>query len=100
LVLLADMPEICTTDLEILLAAFQRDPDHILRATAADGAPGHPVVFPNWARAELLALEGDIGAKPVLKAHADAVRHVALPANHATTDLDSPEDWAAWRKTQ
>lgn len=100
LVLLADMPEICTSDLDILLAAFQRDPNHILRATTAEGVPGHPVLFPNWARAELLTLEGDIGAKPVLKAHADAVRLVALPANHATTDLDSPEDWAAWRKTQ
>lgn len=100
LVLLADMPEICTADLEILLAAFQRAPDYIHRATAADGTPGHPVVFPSWARAELLALGGDIGAKPVLKAHADAIRLVALPASHAITDLDSPEDWAAWRNAQ
>jgi len=27
-----------------------------------------------------------------------AIKHIALPGSHATTDLDTPEDWMAWRR--
>lgn len=97
LMLLADLPEITTQDLRLMKEAQRHAPDAILRATAADGTPGHPVVFPPWTVPLLLGLTGDQGARAVLQAHAEAVRPVALPDCHATTDLDTPEDWAAWR---
>ncbi|RUS59288.1 nucleotidyltransferase family protein [Pseudorhodobacter sp. E13] len=97
LLLLADMPEIDAADLTRMIAAHQAQPQHILRGACADGRPGHPVLFPAWARAELAGLHGDSGAKPLLQAHAGRVSHVPLPDTHALTDLDTPEDWAAWR---
>lgn len=97
MVLLADLPEMGTADLSTMARARDAYPDAILRGTAADGTPGHPVIFPSWARADLAALTGDDGARPVLKAQAARVVAVPLPAAHATTDLDTPEDWAAWR---
>lgn len=97
LVLLADLPEITATDLQTCLEAWQRAPDRILRATAADGTPGHPVGFPPDLRAALLALCGDQGAREVLARHKGRILAVALPGSHATTDLDTPEDWALWR---
>jgi CTP:molybdopterin cytidylyltransferase MocA len=100
LVLLADMPEIDADDLKAMLWAYDQAPGHIHRGTAADGRPGHPVLFPAWARAELLALTGDAGAKPVLEAHRPNIRLVPLPGTHAITDLDTPEDWAHWRAAQ
>lgn len=100
MVLLADMPDIDDRDLQTMIAAHHRAPTAIHRACNADGTAGHPVIFPAWARAELLALRGDIGAKPVLQTHANAVQKVALPNAHATTDLDTPEDWAVWRAGQ
>lgn len=99
LLLLADLPEITLADLRLVLAARAPHPDRILRGTAADGTPGHPVLFPPDLRADLLALHGDAGARSVLVRHAARVLPVALPDRHAVTDLDTPEDWAAWRAT-
>ena len=44
---------------------------------------------------EMAALRGDTGARALMQSH--PVRHVALPGRRAVTDLDTPEDWAAWR---
>jgi CTP:molybdopterin cytidylyltransferase MocA len=100
LVLLADLPEITTDDLSLLLARHAAVPDLILRGTAADGTPGHPVLFPEWALPGLAALTGDSGARDLLRQHRDRTEFIALPARHAVTDLDTPEDWAAWRGAQ
>lgn len=100
MILLADMPEIDTADLAALAAAYRLAPSAIHRACTADGRPGHPVVFPPWARAELERLGGDSGAKSVLQAHAARIRLLPLPGTHALTDLDTPEDWASWRSAK
>ncbi|MCB6176983.1 nucleotidyltransferase family protein [Rhodobacter sp. Har01] len=97
LLLLGDMPEITAADLSLVLDAHAAAPDRIHRGAGADGTPGHPVLFPAWARAELADLAGDQGAKAVLARHAAQVMLVPLPGDHATTDLDTPEDWARWR---
>ena len=97
MLLLADMPDITTEDLRQMLAAWRVTPDLILRATDAEGNPGHPVCFPGWLRAELMDLRGDDGARTVLRRHAGRMRHFALPERHATTDLDTPDEWQAWR---
>jgi CTP:molybdopterin cytidylyltransferase MocA len=95
---LADLPEIDANDLAAMVAAHKARPGAIIRATSAAGAHGHPVVFPAWLRAELLALEGDEGARRVLQRHAGQTQFLPLPDDHATTDLDTPEDWADWRR--
>lgn len=97
LVLLADLPEITTDDLSRLLVRHAAIPDLILHGTAADGTPGHPVLFPIWALPGLAVLTGDSGARDLLRQHRDKTEFIALPARHAVTDLDTPEDWAAWR---
>ena len=97
LLLLADLPEITAEDLALMARHQTAAPDLILRATDQSGLPGHPVVFPPWARQELAQITGDEGARQILRRHADRVQPVALPEAHATTDLDTPEDWAAWR---
>lgn len=98
MILLADLPEIETADLTRLVAAFEGAPDHpILRATAEDGTAGHPVIFPRDLFAELAALSGDTGPRPVIAAHPARLRRIALPGARATTDLDTPEDWRDWR---
>lgn len=91
----ADMPDLTTEDLARLLAAFGRAPDAVHRATAADGRPGHPVIFPRRLFPALARLAGDTGGRALLRD--EAVRATALPGEHALTDLDTPEDWAAWR---
>ena len=97
MLLLADLPELTTADLSLMAQSYASTPGQILRATNATGQPGHPVIFPPWARADLMQLSGDDGARQVLQAHASRLRLIALPGQHATTDLDTPEDWASWR---
>lgn len=99
MVLPADMPEIDTADLLAVLAAHAAAPDAILRGASGETA-GHPVLFPADLRADLAQLAGDEGARSVLARHRDRVQRVPLPGRHALTDLDTPEDWAAWRATR
>jgi molybdenum cofactor cytidylyltransferase len=100
MVLPADMPEIAEDDLRSLIAAFEQDPKAIWRGASAEGEAGHPVIFPADLTPALQDLRGDAGARALLKAHAGRVRLCPLPARHALTDLDTPEDWAAWRAAQ
>jgi len=98
IVLPGDMPEIETSDLSRLIETFRADPARpLLRGAGEDGTPGHPVLFPARVLTEFARLTGDQGAASILKAHADELGLVPLPGRRALTDLDSPEDWAAWR---
>lgn len=95
-ILLADMPEITAADIATLVAAFEAaGGDSVVRAASEDGRPGQPVIFPARLRAELLALSGDAGGRDILRR--EDVVLVRLPGRHAVTDLDTPEDFAAWR---
>lgn len=100
LLLLADLPEITSADLATMIAARAKYPGRILRATSASGQPGHPVIFPAQLRPELMSLRGDEGARRILQPHAATIVPIALPAEHAVTDLDTAEDWDRWRKKQ
>ncbi|MCV6824346.1 MULTISPECIES: NTP transferase domain-containing protein [Halocynthiibacter] len=99
LIALPDMPDITGEDMALMLNAFTAFPDQpILRAATEDGRPGHPVLLPNWCFKVLSKLEGDTGAKSILKAQANRVALLPLCDERAIRDLDTPENWAAWRK--
>jgi molybdenum cofactor cytidylyltransferase len=97
-ILLADMPEVGPAQVDRLIAAY--DPEEgreICRAVAADGTPGHPVLFGRRFFETLAGLTGDRGAREVLREAAEFVTDVPTPGRAAVVDLDTPEDWAAWR---
>ncbi|MGB5558360.1 MAG: nucleotidyltransferase family protein [Paracoccaceae bacterium] len=96
LLVLGDMPEVTTTDMAALAQEFANSGgDTVVRAATATGVPGHPVVFPTRLFGVLAGLTGDRGARDVLAT--EQVQLVRLPGQHATLDLDTPEDWAQWR---
>lgn len=97
MILPADMPGPTTDDLRLMLDLFARDPSRILRGATADGREGHPALFPADLFPQLLDLTGDEGGRSVLKANRARLRQVPLPDDHAVLDLDTPEDWAAFR---
>jgi molybdenum cofactor cytidylyltransferase len=97
-ILLADMPEVGSREIDGLIAAF--DPGEgreIVRALSADGIPGHPVLFGRRFFESLAGLVGDHGARDLLAAAPEYVVDVPTRGRAAVTDLDTPEDWAAWR---
>ncbi|MEO5614623.1 MAG: nucleotidyltransferase family protein [Cypionkella sp.] len=97
MILPGDMPELDAADLAVIIGAFDQRPDAILRGASVDGRPGHPVIFPTDLLGALQDLRGDEGARSVLIRHQARVQLIALPDQHALTDLDTPEAWAAWR---
>lgn len=99
LVALADMPDIDTDDYLCIIKAFLRDTDaNIHRAASADGTAGNPVLLPRWALTDPGVFTGDAGARHLLRQYAERVRLVPLPDTHATTDLDTRQDWVKWHK--
>ena len=98
-ILLADMPEISRAQIDPVIAAF--DPGkgrEICRAAGADGTPGHPVLFGRRFFETLAAMTGDRGAREVVREAGEFVVDVPTPGRGAVVDLDTPQDWAAWRE--
>ncbi|SHE91685.1 CTP:molybdopterin cytidylyltransferase MocA [Ruegeria intermedia] len=98
MILLADLPDLTADDLAKVLRSVSENPGCLIwRGSASDGTPGHPVVFASCLFPQLRTLTGDSGAQSVVRAHRDKVHIEPLPGTHATRDLDTPRDWAAWR---
>lgn len=98
MIALPDLPELETHDLAQVLSAVDLASDGLIwRGATEDGRPGHPVVFKADLFDALAALEGDQGGAPVAKAHRAETVLVPLSGMRALRDLDTPEDWAAWR---
>ena len=101
LMMLADLVEIEANDMRKVIAA--RATDHgpwAWRGATEDNKPGHPILFEQSIYADLLNMRGDTGASEILAQHADKVKLVPLPGQRARLDLDTPEDWDAWRASQ
>ena len=96
MVLPGDMPDLTTADLNRLITAFALNPGTCHRGASA-GEPGHPVILPACLLPAVAQLSGDTGARNLLAG--ESVILIDLPARHALTDLDTPEDWARWRGT-
>ena len=93
MVIPADMPDLTAVDFQALSDSYD---GQVLRACAADGRPGHPVVFAPATLPHFAELTGDEGARRLLRRFPP--RLLALPGTRAITDLDTPEDWDAWRR--
>lgn len=91
-VALADMPFIAPATIAAVARAVAGGAP--LVAPAYDGARGHPVGFGRRFADALAALEGDAGAREIVKAHAADL--VLLPAGDpgVLRDVDTPADLA------
>lgn len=101
MVFLADLVTLEVSDLRAVLKARQTHPNHLIwRGATEDGRAGHPVLFDDRLRDEFAGITGDTGAKSIIAAHEDQTYLVKLPGQRARFDLDTPEEWAAWRDTR
>lgn len=95
MIYLPDMPDIDTADLHNLIGVFALDPGRVVRAASMQGAPGHPVILPYRLLAGIGALSGDVGARDLFEN--ESVSLCPIPGNRALLDLDTAEEWRAWR---
>ena len=101
LVMLADLPELTGGDMASVIAARGTHPEALIwRGATANGKPGHPILFDTALRSEFAELSGDRGAATLVARHSERVHLVRLDGARARTDLDTPEDWAAWRASR
>ena len=97
MVLPADMPAISSDDIGEMGALFLIHGDCILQAQSKSGAMGHPIIFPRDITLGLWHLTGDRGAQPILERNAERMKTASFGDDSPLQDLDTPEDWAAWR---
>jgi molybdenum cofactor cytidylyltransferase len=60
----------------------------------ADGKRGHPVGFSSRLRAELVALDGDEGARALIQRHAEELVSIPVADRGIVIDIDTPGDIA------
>jgi molybdenum cofactor cytidylyltransferase len=96
MVLLCDQWRLQTEDIQTLAARWQSNVSRIVSASA-DGHCMPPVIFPSGCFGGLRALEGDTGARRLLKQHPDLLTTVVL--KNAAFDLDTRSDLAQLKKS-
>src|SRR5688572_27313638 len=83
---LADMPRISPDTIRSVIAALQEGAS--IAAPVRNGERGHPVGFGAQLRDELLALDGDQGARTVVDRHRAAVKLIACDDPGILLDID------------
>lgn len=92
LICLGDMPETGVSVIYALLAAFTgRD---AICVPVHRGRRGNPVLWGRNYFAEMMALTGDAGAKPLMARHANRLIEVKVATDSIFEDVDSPADLA------
>lgn len=99
MLLLADLPDLTAEDLRRVAQEVDLSSDTLIwRGTTSDGAQGHPIVFHASLFPAFAELSGDSGGREIVALAKDRIKYVALEGQRARNDLDTPEEWARWRK--
>lgn len=96
-VLLGDMPGVSPGLIDKLIASFDPAEDRAISVATRHGKRGNPVL---WARRffpEMLAIEGDVGARQLIGHYAELVCEVEASDDAPLTDIDTPEALSAYR---
>jgi CTP:molybdopterin cytidylyltransferase MocA len=94
LFLLADQPGVSPELLAALIGRYRETLAPVV-ATRYQGQRGNPALFDRETFGEFARLSGDIGARPILQAHADEIAWVEWPTSEITQDIDVAADYRA-----
>jgi molybdenum cofactor cytidylyltransferase len=90
-VCLGDMPLIDARLIDRLIEAIAPDRGALIAVPVSDGRRGNPVLWSRRFFAELMTLDGDIGARHLIARHAEAVAEVPVDGAGAFLDIDTPQ---------
>lgn len=92
IVMLCDQPLVTKETLGALVDAYQQQTCSAVASVHASGALGPPCLFDCSLFPDLLALQGQQGAKQIFsRLPAESIAHVPFP--DGTYDIDTAEDW-------
>jgi molybdenum cofactor cytidylyltransferase len=95
IVCLGDMPQVDAALIDRLIVALDPGKGALVALPTIDGQRGNPVVWSRRFFPDLMAVEGDVGARYLIGRYAEAVIEVPLTGNAALTDIDTPEAFEA-----
>jgi molybdenum cofactor cytidylyltransferase len=96
IVLLGDMPGVRNTLIDKLIAAFSPEDNRAICVATHAGRRGNPVLWAKAYFADILTLEGDVGAKHLIAANDESVCEVEAGDDAPLVDIDTPEALAAY----
>ena len=94
LVCLGDMPLVTGRVLDRLIDAFDPDEGRAIVVPTHQGKAGNPVLWGRRFFPEILALQGDVGARALLARHAEQVAEVEIGEDAVLRDFDTVESLA------
>jgi len=92
LVALGDMPWLQAETVAQVVQYSRDNASSVIIAPRFQGRRGHPILFRGTLRAQLLALEGDQGARAMMERHAAQIRYCEVEDAGILRDVDRPED--------
>jgi len=95
IVCLGDMPQVDAGLINRLIAAFDPERGALVVMPSIEGRRGNPVVWSRRFFHDLMAIQGDIGARHLIGSYAEAVVEVPVGGEAALTDVDTPESLSA-----
>jgi len=95
IVCLADMPRVDTQLINRLIAAYDPERGALVVVPTVEGRRGNPVLWSRRFFSDLMAVDGDIGARNLIGNYSEAVTEVPAAGPAASTDVDTPESLAA-----
>jgi len=91
IVCLGDMPQVDAALIDRLIAAFAPEQGALAVMPTIDGKRGNPVLWSRRFFPDLMAIEGDVGARHLISRYAEAVVEVPVTGKAALVDVDTPE---------
>jgi molybdenum cofactor cytidylyltransferase len=91
IICLGDMPQVRAPLIDRLIGAFDPERGALVVAPNVAGQRGNPVVWSRRFFPELMALEGDAGARHLIGRYPEAVTEVPVSDQAAFVDVDTPE---------
>ncbi|MEA2904725.1 MAG: molybdenum cofactor cytidylyltransferase [Alphaproteobacteria bacterium] len=90
-VCLGDMPQVNAPLIDRLIAAFDPERGALAVMPTTEGRRGNPVLWSRRFFPELMAIEGDVGARHLITRYGEAVVEVPVSGKGALIDVDTPE---------
>jgi len=91
IVCLGDMPQVTSALIDRLIAAFDPERNALVVLPTFSGKRGNPVLWSRRFFPELMALEGDVGARHLIGAYPEVVTEVPVENAAAMVDIDTPD---------
>jgi len=90
-VCLGDMPQVDAALINRLIGAIDPDKGALVAVPTIEGKRGNPVVWSRRFFPDLMAVEGDVGARHLIGRYGEAVGEVPVSGAAALTDVDTPQ---------